>query len=226
MFKTELDKILFEPPQLGTILFMPGLPQSGGIIHDRSPYGNHGTITGATWARLPSGLWVLSFDGSDDYISVPDADSLDISVAITVEMWIYVNSLASAPMVLDKAYATSYYLQLGVGGSITFAGKDAAASTLSSGDGYIVTGKWHRIMGTFDTTTDTMNIGVNGVSIASATNKTGIIGVNATQIIIGQVNALTGNKLNGLIGLFRICNRALSALEDSNHYNQERHLFV
>src|SRR3990167_5721859 len=37
---------------------------------DRSRYQNHGTITGAVWKQLPSGVWVLSLDGIDDTITM------------------------------------------------------------------------------------------------------------------------------------------------------------
>ena len=45
---------------------------------DRSRYRNHGTISGATWAQLPSGIWGLKFDGND-YITIPDAPSLRLT---------------------------------------------------------------------------------------------------------------------------------------------------
>lgn len=56
-------------------------------IYDRSPYGNSGKITRATWVRLPSGLWCLSFCGQDDYVDCRNHSSLDITTSITVEAW-------------------------------------------------------------------------------------------------------------------------------------------
>jgi hypothetical protein len=51
---------------------------------DNSRYGNHGTITGATWTRLASGLPILSYDG-DDYITI---DSVLAQLAsTTVGTW-------------------------------------------------------------------------------------------------------------------------------------------
>ncbi len=58
---------IFSPPPLGTVLFLPGLPGAGTIIYDRSLYGNHGTITGATW-KFNGRVWYLDFDGTDDYV--------------------------------------------------------------------------------------------------------------------------------------------------------------
>jgi hypothetical protein len=56
-------------------------------IFDRSRYGNHGTITGATWVTLPSGLKVLYFDGTDD--SVNCGNLLDVvPTTFTILYWI------------------------------------------------------------------------------------------------------------------------------------------
>ena len=68
--RERLNDLIFSPPQIGTVLYMPGLPGAGSRIYDRSPYGNNGTITGATWKRRPSGLWGLSFDGVDDRVTI------------------------------------------------------------------------------------------------------------------------------------------------------------
>ena len=82
------NSLVFNPPELGCVLFLPGLPWSSSKIHDRSPYGNHGTITGATWKRLPSGLWYLSFDGIDDYVSLGTSASLNLVDDFTMMAWL------------------------------------------------------------------------------------------------------------------------------------------
>lgn len=66
----EARKLLFHPPNLGTVLYLTGLPGHGDTIYDRSPYGYHGTITGAVWTRLLTNSWVLDFDGSDDVVII------------------------------------------------------------------------------------------------------------------------------------------------------------
>lgn len=57
------DIVLFEPPEIGCVLDLTGLPSGGSKIYDRSPYGKVGTITGVTWLQTPGGIWCLSFDG-------------------------------------------------------------------------------------------------------------------------------------------------------------------
>jgi len=80
------NNLVFNPPILGCVLFLSGLPGSSSKIYDRSPYGNHGTITGATWKRLPSGLWYLDYDGTDDYVNCGDDTSL-LADILTIETW-------------------------------------------------------------------------------------------------------------------------------------------
>lgn len=58
----------YPPAEANSILYYPGLPGYGTKLWDRSNGGNDGTIMGATWKRLPSGLWITESDGSDDKI--------------------------------------------------------------------------------------------------------------------------------------------------------------
>ena len=80
-------------PPIGCVLDLAGLPEVGNKIYDRSPYGNHGAITGATWKRLPSGLWVLDFDGTDDVITGSDAALPSGTTARSVLMWVNLDVL-------------------------------------------------------------------------------------------------------------------------------------
>jgi len=63
---------------IGCWLFNEG---GGNIVYDLSGYGNHGTLGGGTagycpaWTAGKSGS-VLSFDGNDDYIEMPNTDTL------------------------------------------------------------------------------------------------------------------------------------------------------
>ncbi len=74
------------PPPANCVLHLTGYPPGGATITDFSGQGNHGTITGATWVRLPSGLWVLSFDG-DDYVGCGNAVNLQITNNLGIEVW-------------------------------------------------------------------------------------------------------------------------------------------
>ena len=58
-------------------------------VFDKSKYGNHGTITGPTWVQLPSGIWVLYFDGTNDkvvFTFTPNIDLGDVDI-YTIIVW-------------------------------------------------------------------------------------------------------------------------------------------
>jgi len=61
---------------------------SGTVASDSSGNGNTGTLkNGPQWVNGISGT-ALSFDGSDDHVSIPDSSSLDISGdQISIEFW-------------------------------------------------------------------------------------------------------------------------------------------
>ena len=71
------------------VLYLEGQqdPQSS-TIRDLSGYNNHGTITGATWVRLPSGLWSLLADGLDDVIITPSTSVFSGLSTLTLMGWL------------------------------------------------------------------------------------------------------------------------------------------
>ena len=224
-------------PPIGCVLYLPGLPGGGNKIYDRSPYGNNGTITGATWTRLPSGLWVLSYDAaSDDLINCGDITQLDSISALTIIGWFKQTVLDTNARFIfkqDPAHVTDGNLDMQVAGGNLYLslcnGGDSYGyfdySTLVTADKFFhfamvfdgsQTGNAARLKLYFDTTQATLSFG-------------GII--PATTRVMSGYNFYIGNKysadagLNGGVGLMQILLRALSVLEIQNHYQQEKHLF-
>ena len=62
---------------------------SGSKVIDASGQGNHGTRSGNS--RITQGRFgkALSFDGLNDWVTVNDAASLDLTTGMTVEAWVY-----------------------------------------------------------------------------------------------------------------------------------------
>ena len=69
---------------------------SGTRLSDRSGSGNTGTISGATWTTQGKFGSALSFDGVNDWVTVADANSLDLTTAMTLEAWVYPDGAAAA----------------------------------------------------------------------------------------------------------------------------------
>jgi len=88
IYQKPAQAIGLSTPAIGCGLDLPGLPGGGNKIYDRSPYGNISAITGATWKRLPSGLWYLDFDGTDDYVDCGNfTPAGDADKQLTVLYW-------------------------------------------------------------------------------------------------------------------------------------------
>jgi hypothetical protein len=67
---------------------------AGTIVGDTSGNAHTGTITGTAWS--PAGWFgsALSFDGANDWVTVPDAAGLDFGTGMTLEAWVYPTALS------------------------------------------------------------------------------------------------------------------------------------
>ena len=60
---------------------------TGTTLADNSGLANTGTISGATWAAGKNGS-ALTFDGVNDWVTIADSASLDLSTGMTLEAWV------------------------------------------------------------------------------------------------------------------------------------------
>jgi hypothetical protein len=65
---------------------------SGLVVYDSSSHGHDGNIIDATRINDPVRGQCLKFDGTNDYVSVPDDPNLNITGEITISAWIYLES--------------------------------------------------------------------------------------------------------------------------------------
>jgi len=217
------DKILFEPPEIGCVLSLTGLPGGGSKIYDRSPYGNIGTIIGATWKRLPSGLWCLSFDGTDDYVDCGTGASLILGTGdFTVEAW--ANSVASPkdnwPIVIGRGSTGAGQWMMRIAyGLLNFYSSGGAINITGTTD--LRDATWHHCA--FVRSGDNGFVYVDGDEEKSGA---GIDNVNLNTTTSLKVSSSQFDRhWDGHIALPRIYNRALTALEIQDHFQREKHLF-
>jgi len=223
----DVDKLVFEPPKLGCTLYLPGLPGGNSRIYDRSPYGNYGTITGATWKRLPSGLWFLSFDGTDDYVGCGSNASLK-ALPISVELWfrrLGAGSSGTDSLISPNLYAGDKGWSIEIieaTPAIQVHGR-GGTSTLTLGPSTIVDDTWYYVA--FAAAANEQRFYLNGTEEDSNTLAVPFA-YNSFNLTIGAHPLSPAYRfVNCDIALPRIYNYALSALEIQNHFNQEKHLF-
>ncbi len=222
---------VFAPPPIGSVLYCPGFPGFGSTIIDRSGKENHGTLVGATWARLSSGLPIISFDGTDDYVNFGAPASLNTAAqSWSVGMW-FNSSNATNQYLWQQRSADGLdfiILVLLAAGTIRFnvsgGGAELNAGTFDTTSTW-KDGKWHQLFCTWDVSDKKGRIYLDG-ALDSTSNANALIGAlqNWATNRWGIASNLSGDFL-GKSGLLTICNRAVTLPEIANWRNQTKYLF-
>jgi len=202
-----------------------GSRQKGTKVFDLSKKGNHGTIYGAVWKTLPSGLNVLKFDGVDDYVDCGSDESLNITDEITLEAWVKTSETGTQKTIIVKdlsGYGPGYLLRIQTNNKPNFFIGDGAnprdVSTISK---TVTDGIWHYIVGVWEG--DLIKIYLDGY-LDNVANASGVGDIRSnTDVLIGR--RISNYYFHGLIDEVRIYNRALSASEIREHFENERILF-
>jgi hypothetical protein len=186
--------------------------------------GNNGTLQGgATFAAGEVGQ-AFRFNGTTGYVSVPDAPSLDLTAAVTLEAWINPASLAF-PSNFGTVVAKSNYPNRNYGlwvfrdGSLhlSYVNSSGVNVAFNSAPGLIHVGVFTHVAGVIDTAAGVMQIYVNGQLVASQATA-GPMVPNTDPLTIGAADAGPTNFFNGLIDEVGVFNRALSAAEIQDLY--------
>ena len=220
-----------------------------GNANDQSGNGHHGTVNGATLTadRQSSSDQAYSFDGTNDYIEVPDNDQLDgMTSGLSLAAWLKTSSTQSQ-IVLSKAKCCgtitddSYTLGFKLLSSSAFPSQvDGAVqgvlgdsrqldwdSAYVAGSSKVVTdGNWHHVAFIWDK--PNLKIYVDGQEDSNlvyydnkSTNSESLNSVTASLSIGANYNKDSGNYtvfFSGSIDEVRIYNRALNASEVSQLY--------
>ncbi|MFW6119179.1 MAG: LamG-like jellyroll fold domain-containing protein [Planctomycetota bacterium] len=204
---------------------------SGSTCYD-SAGSNDGVLYGPSWGSGIVG-GALSFDGIDDYVSVPDHSSLDIAGSFTVEAWVKGNEDASANRIQtlvakdDGPYRQSdnyYFVYDHVGDQIGGATLGPGVFIKQDPEWYcsgptsgLSAGRWYHLAGVWDGSE--LSLYVDGRLDASESTDVGALPTNSFPVLLGTNHA--GDQFyNGLMDEVLIYDRALSAEEIRGRYRQ------
>lgn len=197
---------------------------TGTTAYDSSGHVNHGTVYGgAVWTDGKVGK-ALEFDGVNDYVGVPDSNSLDIAGKITLEAWIYPHTVTKMQVIVQKynysgpPYDGAYYL--GVGGY----GYNNKILFGLSYNGYnfyyilsntnITANTWTHVAATSNGTH--MIIYINGIKDKVATYPPGVIYASTAPLRIGCFLPELGVSrfFDGVIDEVRVSAGAIWTVDD------------
>ena len=191
---------------------------TGLIAADSSANGNNGTLTGGlsfdTDSVSPGQNGdALQFDGSLDYISVPNHATLQPTGALTITAWIKGDSWGAGSnvnIILRKGEANPNNYQLSITDGRVALNLDNGDGSGFSGDTVLATGQWYHVAATWDGSE--VLIYVNGVlNNAPSDPRSGSIGTDERAVYVG---GRAGTDLfDGTLDDVRLYNRALSAEE-------------
>ena len=196
-------------------------------VLDFSKYHNNGTIYGPTWTQLSSGLWVMSFDGTDDYVEVPHSSSLDVA-DLTVSLWVRYGGEGTAGKLhwalINKNNTSSgpndtfnLYVYADSGALAVRIGNGTTQVVLTTSGIDIRDQAWYHVA--FTRSGTALTLYVDGIS-HDTDNLSGST-TNTDPLTLGVWKGYL-NYFKGYIAEARIYNRALSAEEISARYHRTK----
>ena len=186
----------------------------GTKVADASSKANHGIIKEAIRVSTGRHGKALKFDGVNDWVTVNDSPSLDLSSGLTLESWVYPQSIKSSSVLLKEQVGGAVY------NLYPYEDADLPISSLNDSVNYrVISGpqqlpinQWTHLASTYDGLTQRLY--VNGIQVATRL-QTGLIKPSTGALRIGG-NSIWGEYFHGLIDDVRIYNRALTKLEVQN----------
>ena len=172
------------------------------------------------------------FAGDDDYVTIGDHASLDVTSQVTVEAWTFRDTTVASAHLISKGYwdtspgyVGSYLLNTGISGDklVFYVNIDGAFRANASGSTTIPNGKWTHCVGTYDG--NYIRTYVNGELYDTSFQFTGSITTGANDVAIGAnvvpPTPTISKCFDGRIDEVRISSVARSAEWIKTSYNNQ-----
>ncbi|MBU0847197.1 DUF2341 domain-containing protein, partial [Patescibacteria group bacterium] len=174
-------------------------------VCDSSGNGDHGTENGTVAIETTNqilGAAARTFDGTDDFINVPDSSTLDLSTAITLEGWVYLNDCTGTgdgrQTLISKQGA--YYLNFDAC-KPSFYWYGLVTPGYHTANTAIPLTTWTHVAATYDG--HTVKIYINGELDKYVSGITGAGTITALPVVIGGY-AANNRNLDGYIDEVRV----------------------
>ncbi len=197
---------------------------SGPTASDSSFYNNNGTINGASWYTDCISGSCLSFDGTDDYVSIPLSSSLDIrGNEITVAAWVNpygTNWLDQQWQHLVDNF-DAYFTDILGDRTFTFRVEPVSGSLIrADGTTQAILGNWYHVVGVVNTSHVLLYVNgdIDGYGDDTFIGKS-LKSSENLNLLIGKFQGSYNYNFNGTMDEVKIWNYALSEEEIKNDYS-------
>ncbi len=217
-----LTQSVTDPGSGGPVAWYNLSQSSGTAVPDWITGGQPATASGVTWDSSEG-----TFSGTSGSQVTTNGPVLDTTGSFTVAGWVNlaVNNLGHLQAVASQAAGTANGFTLGFdqasgdwqfGRSLTDTASPSVAAANSSAAA--ATGTWTFLAGTYNGSTGTMSLYVNGTSSGSATDPTPVAAHGAFTIGSAKTGGAQGDWFDGQAADIQVYPRALSAAEVQTLY--------
>jgi hypothetical protein len=186
---------------------------TGTTTADATGNGNTGALGGPVRAATGKYGSALTFDGTNDWVTVADAPELDLTTGVTLEAWVRPTAGSSWRTLLLKengsTLAYALYSSASGGAPMAIVYTNGSQQKLS-GPPALPLNTWTHLAATYDGAQ--LRLYVNGVLRASKA-VTGSIPNSSGALRMGGNNVWSSEWLKGDLDEVRVYNRALSVTE-------------
>jgi hypothetical protein len=188
---------------------------SGTVASDQTANSNTGTYTNGPTLGQPGALLedpntAVSFDGSNDYVSVPDSASLDVGDTVTLEAWVKRGSTGSDSSIIEKD--AHYELYFAADDKLTL--REPGTGDIAESTRTVRDTQWHHVVAT--KSGSTARLYIDGADVTGkVTNQT--LANNANPLTIGRTPYFSGS-----IDEVAVYSTALNASRVKAHYRAGR----
>ncbi len=216
--QTQLAQVVV-PSTSGLVGYYTLNEGSGGTANDTSGNNNTGNVSGASWTtgKIAGGL---NFNGTSNFVSIPDSSSLDITGAGTIATWINPsinrwNGVFAKGNVNDDGKSYNYAMEIKNDNHVVCVFGNGTTNNAVTSTATITANQLTHVACTWDGSS--FKLYVNGTLNASA-SQTITPSANSSPLYLGKFGG-NADYLQGVLDEVRIYNRSLSTSEIQDLYN-------
>ena len=191
-------------------------PGSGTSWFDLSGNGNTGTLTNGPTFNSANGGSIV-FDGSNDYVSSFPTQISGVG-SKTVSAWIKINKTSRTGVAGTRSDQDgwAFTVNRGAYGNLTYFHTGGSEIQVAAG---IITNTWYNVCVTYNLTSTTAILYLNGVQIGSPSTSFTAITPSSFKGVVGNEDSAFSTPFGGNIAQTLIYNTSLSASEVLQNYN-------